>query len=55
MFTVILHPSPLILETLHWMYPAFLYAKVREYAAGCGFDMVVDVVKKSIMSDQEIK
>jgi len=37
------------------MYPASLYAKSREFAAGCGFDFEVDVVKKSIMSDQGIK
>jgi len=33
------------------MYPASLYAKSREFTAGCEFDFAVDVVKKSITSD----
>ena len=33
------------IETLRWMYPASLYAKSRDFAAGCFFHFAVDVIR----------
>jgi len=45
----------MMIEALRWVYIASLCAKSREFTAGWGFNLAVDVVKKSMMPGREIK